>query len=60
MRRRAFLRNAAGAGASLGLLWSCQSRLAAAPAADAALRRRAEASFPAIPNLTKPTCPSLS
>ena len=54
MKRRAFLRNAAGAGVSVGLLGASQSRFAAAQAAPGSTAQAsAEKSFPQVPNLTK-------
>ena len=55
MKRRAFLRNAAGVGASLGLLGASESRFAGAQAASCAAKPSAAASFPLVPNLTKYT-----
>jgi 2-methylcitrate dehydratase PrpD len=55
MQRRAFLRNAAGVGASLGLFGAAESRLAGAQPAPSAAKESADASFPQVPNLTKYT-----
>jgi 2-methylcitrate dehydratase PrpD len=55
MKRRAFLRNAAGAGASLGLLGASELRTAGAQSASTATKKSADASFPQVPNLTKYT-----
>jgi len=54
MKRRAFLRNAAGAGVSVGLLGASQSRFAGAQAAPGSTAQAsADKSFPQVPNLTK-------
>src|SRR5258706_1467631 len=56
MERRAFLRNAAGAGASLGFLGTSASTLAGAQAAQAPTAQApAEASFPQVQKLTAHT-----
>src|SRR5882757_1454817 len=56
MKRRAFLRNAAGAGASLGFLGTSASTLAGAQAAQAPTPHApAEASFPQVQKLTAHT-----
>jgi 2-methylcitrate dehydratase PrpD len=55
MKRRAFLRNAAGAGASLGLLGAAEVRFAGGQSAPSAARASADGSFPQVPNLTKYT-----
>jgi 2-methylcitrate dehydratase PrpD len=54
MRRRVFLRNAAGAGASLGFLGACGSELAGAQTPPAT-KASAEASFPQVQKLTAHT-----
>src|SRR6267154_1631705 len=54
MKRRAFLRNAAGAGASLGILGASGSRLAAAQTAQTP-KASAEAGFPQVQKLTAHT-----
>jgi 2-methylcitrate dehydratase PrpD len=55
MKRRVFLRNAAGAGASLGLLGASEVKFAGAQTAStaAATKKPTDASFPQVPNLTK-------
>src|SRR5258708_33258956 len=55
MKRRVFLRNAAGAGASLGLLGASEVKFAGAQTAStaAATKKPVDASFPQVPNLTK-------
>src|SRR6202051_1963170 len=54
MKRGAFLRNAAGAGVSVGRLGASQARFAAAQAAPGSTAQAsAEKSFPQVPNLTK-------
>jgi len=56
MKRRAFLRNAAGAaGASLGLLGSCKSRFAGAQTASSGAKAQSESSFPQVQKLTMQT-----
>jgi 2-methylcitrate dehydratase PrpD len=55
MKRRAFLRNAAGAGASLGLLGASELRAAGTQGASTTTKKSADASFPQVPNLTKYT-----
>src|SRR5260370_19002511 len=56
MKRRAFLRNAAGAGVSLGLLGASESRLVSVQtAATSALPASCETSFPEVPKLTTHT-----
>jgi 2-methylcitrate dehydratase PrpD len=56
MRRRAFLRNAAGAGVSVALLGASRSSLAKAQSGVAAVAPAScETSFPQVPNLTKYT-----
>jgi len=56
MKRRAFLRNAAGAGVSLGLLGASEPRLAAAQTAPASTAPAScETSFPQVPKLTTHT-----
>src|ERR1700736_3692504 len=56
MKRRAFLRNAAGAGVSLGILGGSESRLAGAQTAPASKAPgSAETSFPQVPELTTHT-----
>ena len=56
MKRRAFLRNAAGAGVSLGLLGASESRLADAQTAPASTAPAScETSFPQVPKLTMHT-----
>src|ERR1700730_4494270 len=53
MKRRAFLRNAAGAGVSLGILGGSESRLAGAQTAPASKAPgSAETSFPQVPEVT--------
>jgi 2-methylcitrate dehydratase PrpD len=53
MKRRAFLRNAAGVGASLGIFGAAESKFAGAQAALSAAKPSCEASFPQVPNVTK-------
>src|SRR5437660_176524 len=53
MKRRAFLRNAAGAGVSLGLLGASESRFAGGQTAPSSPKASAEGSFPQVPNLTR-------
>src|ERR1700693_6047212 len=56
MKRRAFLRNAAGAGVSLGLLGASEPRLADAQTAPASTAPAScETSFPQVPKLTTHT-----
>ena len=56
MKRRAFLRSAAGAGVSLGLLGASESRLAEAQTAPASTAMAScETSFPQVPKLTMHT-----
>lgn len=56
MKRRAFLRNAAGAGVSLGILGASESRFAGAQTAPASKApASAETSFPQVPKLTTHT-----
>jgi 2-methylcitrate dehydratase PrpD len=55
MKRRAFLRNAAGAGASLGLLGASELSFADGQSAPSAAKASADGSFPQVPNLTKYT-----
>jgi 2-methylcitrate dehydratase PrpD len=56
MKRRAFLRNAAGAGVSLGLLGASESSFAGAQTASASTAQAsAETSFPQVPKLTTHT-----
>jgi 2-methylcitrate dehydratase PrpD len=56
MKRRAFLRNAAGAGVSAALLGASRSSLAKAQSGPAsAAKPPCEVSFPQVPNLTKYT-----
>jgi 2-methylcitrate dehydratase PrpD len=56
MKRRAFLRNATGAGVSLGLLGASESRLADAQTAPASTAPAScETSFPQVPKLTMHT-----
>src|ERR1700676_699524 len=56
MKRRAFLRNAAGAGVSLGLLGASEPRLADAQTAPASTATAwCETSFPQVPKLTTHT-----
>jgi 2-methylcitrate dehydratase PrpD len=55
MKRRAFLRNAAGAGASLGLLGASELRAAGTQGASTTTKKSGDASFPQVPNLTKYT-----
>jgi 2-methylcitrate dehydratase PrpD len=54
MKRRAFLRNAAGAGASLGILGASGAKFASAQNVSAS-KASAEASFPQVENLTAHT-----
>src|SRR5216684_3093206 len=54
MKRRAFLRNAAGAGASLGILGASGSKFAGAQTAQAP-KASAESSFPQVQKLTAHT-----
>src|SRR5260370_39980939 len=56
MKRRAFLRNAAGAGVSLGLLGASESRFAGAQTTPASTAPAScETSFPQVPKLTTHT-----
>jgi len=56
MKRRAFLRNAAGAGVSLGLLGASESTIAHAQSAPASVAPAScETSFPQVPKLTTHT-----
>jgi 2-methylcitrate dehydratase PrpD len=55
MKRRAFLRNAAGAGVSLGLLGASESKFAGAQTPTTAAPASCEKSFPQVPKLTTHT-----
>src|SRR6202011_3237790 len=55
MKRRAFLRNAAGAGVSLGLLGASDSKFAGAQTPTTAAPASCEKSFPQVPKLTTHT-----
>ena len=55
MKRRAFLRNAAGIGASLGLSGSCKSRFAGAQTASSGAKAQSESRFPQVQKLTMQT-----